>query len=566
MLPPTPGLRGLAAFALAFTLPIAFWQLSGSTAMLIFGACMGLVLACSAVWFLFRVQGEEMTPVLGGTAGAFVASILVAYFTLFGIDSLFRAAAQRSGTNQLTSSPMGTIDWDVPIGTGPEIKPKHPKMATSLPETEPETQPATQGGPTSKPGNSNIIVDVSKPPDNGTSVTPKPATMATTTDTTTTPATTTTIASAIPVKPAPSVVKPAVVDVTEPASPLVAKISMIGDLEDGSQVVFSPGPGTVAAAIKVSATEETVQFFAGNPMVKKGEAKFEVENGTPQHYCLSANGETFARVITFPKLAVQLWNTFTNKETRVVPLDSTRGTPELLGFGANESLVILWNKRNQPDIEVVNSKSTAAQTVAFLRLKAFDQSPCNPMISMDGRQLAVAAFLNEKGGIDLWDLSATRKSELRTCWVPLTTWAPPTGIAYGQAGGMLAAFFEVNGKGILYSFRTGDGAMQHEHPYRTLPYPAGAVADYNGRTLEFLDANTWLLLGRALIDVESGKVLGDLQIEAPKAQRVVDKETVLLHTVNAEGKSQLLQVKLKADAIVAKRNEARGIRTAPKGP
>jgi len=134
------------------------------------------------------------------------------------------------------------------------------------------------------------------------------------------------------VRPAPTTVKPAVVDVTEPASPLVAKISVIADLEEGSQVVFSPGPGTVAAAIKVGATEEAVQFFAGNPMVKKGEAKFEVENGTPQHYCLSANGDTFARVIAFPKLGVQLWNTFTNKETRVVPLDATRGTPELLGL------------------------------------------------------------------------------------------------------------------------------------------------------------------------------------------------------------------------------------------
>jgi hypothetical protein len=57
-----------------------------------------------------------------------------------------------------------------------------------------------------------------------------------------------------------------------------------------------------------------------------------------------------------------------------------------------------------------------------------------------------------------------------------------------------------------------------------------------------------------------------VQIETPKAQRVMDKETVLLHTVNAEGKSQLLQVKLKTDAIVAKRNEARGIRPAAKAP
>jgi hypothetical protein len=177
--------------------------------------------------------------------------------------------------------------------------------------------------------------------------------------------------------------------------------------------------------------------------------------------------------------------------------------------------------------------------------------------------LAVAAFLEEKGGIYLWDLTTTRSGAVKTCPVPLSAWAAPTGIAYGPAGSLLATYFEVHGKGVIYSFRTGDASLLHEHPYRTLPYPAGAASDFTGRTLDYLDANDWLLLGHAIIDTESGKVLGDLQIENPRAQRIVDKETLLLQTQPSEGKAYLLQVKLKPEVIQAKRAEARGVKPKP---
>jgi hypothetical protein len=74
-----------------------------------------------------------------------------------------------------------------------------------------------------------------------------------------------------------------------------------------------------------------------------------------------------------------------------------------------------------------------------------------------------------------------------------------------------------------------------------------------------MNINEWVLAGRVLIDTESGKALGDLGIENAKAQHVLDKDTVLVHTT-ADGKSQLLQVKLKPEAVLAKRNEVRGIR------
>jgi hypothetical protein len=124
----------------------------------------------------------------------------------------------------------------------------------------------------------------------------------------------------------------------------------------------------------------------------------------------------------------------------------------------------------------------------------------------------------------------------------------------------VAVYFEVKDKGVIYQYRTADASLLHEFPYRTLPYPAGAAEEFNGRSLDYVDASTWLLMGRVLIDVETGKVLGDLGVETPVAQRVVDKETILLQVHDAAGKNRLVQVKLKNDALVARRSEVRGTR------
>jgi hypothetical protein len=124
----------------------------------------------------------------------------------------------------------------------------------------------------------------------------------------------------------------------------------------------------------------------------------------------------------------------------------------------------------------------------------------------------------------------------------------------------VAVYFEIKEKGVIYQYRTGDASVLHEHPYRTLPYPAGATEEFDGRPLDYVDANTWLLMGRVLIDVETGKVLGELGVETPVAQRVLDRETILLQVHDGAGKNRLVQVKLKTDAIVARRSEVRGTR------
>lgn len=544
MPPPMSSLRMLGVISLSFALALVFWLSAGTMAMLVVGSIMGLGLLGVATWFFFRLQSQEMSSVIGSAGVAFVGSIVITYMALTGINAILASSARSSGTNQLASSPMGpTFEWDVPVADG------HKRVIAIVP-------PVSGTMPSTVASTAAVLPAATEPSATTTAVvTPHPPMIPATIPA---PPTTTAVVTKPPVHPVEVV--PAVA-----LSPLVSKITTVADLGDFGQVIFPLGSGNVVAAVKKGETDETVAFFSGSPLAMKGETKFEIEKELPHNYCISPSGETLAHLTSFPKLGVLLWNTTTNKELKVLPLNPERGKPELLGFGVNDNVIVLWNTGAFVDVEVINSKANPPQSLVQLRLKMFERSPGNPAISLDGRQMAAATYFEKKGGIDLWDLTTNRKAELRTCFVPLGTWVPPLSITYAPVGGHLSAYFELEGKGVIYSFRTGDGGLMHEFPYRTLPYPAGTSEKFSGRTLEYLGVNEWLLLGRPIIDTETGKVLGDLQIDDVRAQHVVDKETVLLHTQSAGGKNQLLEVKLKADVIAAKRAEARAVKK-PKVP
>ena len=561
MLPSTPGLRAFGAFSFPFALSLGFWLANGTSGMLVFGCLLGALLACLAVWFLFRIQPPEMSTALGASAGAVVVSAVVGYLVLFGINTVFESVARRSANNQFATSPMGPFEWNVQVGPT-NVEPKPHKVVAIVPETQPAT--TTAPAPTTA---KTIVVDV---PQN-TDVVP------TVPDKTGTPAPPTTATTTSPDRVSPRTVAsatnpPKTVETTQPPkaelSPLVASVTPVEGIADYDKVVFATGMGTATtlAAVKTTDTDENVTFYTGNPPVKKAEAKFDVEKDVKQSYFISPTGLYFSRMTKFPNLGVQLYDINTGRD-HVVRLDPAHGEPQMLGFAFADHVVMLWDVGGQVEVEVINHKGASPTDVAVLRLKRFEHSACNPTISPDGRQLAVAAYLQEKGGIDLWDLSTSRKAELKTCWVPITNWVKPSAMTYGPMGA-LSAYFEPNGRGIMYAFRAGEAGMPaHEFPYRTLPYPAGTPESFTGRALDYVDANTWLLFGRPLIDTESGKVIGDLGIPGARAQHVVDKETLLIDNCNAEGKRELLLVKLKPDAIAAERAKVRGGgRTAPRVP
>jgi hypothetical protein len=366
------------------------------------------------------------------------------------------------------------------------------------------------------------------------------------------------------------------------ASPIVAAVTPVAELAAGTQLFFPPaGAGVIGALKRTTTGDEVVQVYTGHPPARSDVQfdTFVVEKKVAQNYVLSNNGETLARLTSFPVLGVQLVSTATGKEVKTLPLDATIGRPHLVGFGAGDTVVVVWEvaATGKNGVEVLNPKGTTpqGQRVTTFGVDKFEVTANNPVISPDGRQIAVAAFVAGQGGggVDLYELGPglpTRRP--RQLKVSLPKWAPPAGMAYGPAG-QLAVYFELDGDGVLYHFQTSNPNPVHAHTFRgsraLTPKDAaaaggvggggnGVAVPFVGRALEFVSANEWLVFGRQLIDVDSGRSLGEIGVTDARAQRVVDKETLLVLACDKAGQEQLLQVKLKADEVAARRAEARG--------
>jgi hypothetical protein len=550
-LPPGALVRALGVFSFAFALPLVFWLSGESVGMLVTGAIFALVVAAGAVWFLFRVQPVEIPSTLTATSLAIISSLVLGYFLLMGASMVYERVARKSGKNELTQSPMGpTFAWDVP-----RDEPKGRAVARLPQDEQPITPasvepppPATTTAPTTGPAATTQAVAVTRPVQPPIATT-QPAVPATTTQ------------PAVTVVPATNPVTPAVVP-QPPLSPIVASISPAVDLGEPTQLLFpARGPGLVAA-VKADREMESIALFSGNPIKMSAATPpaFPAEATLRNHFALNATGETLARVSTFPQLAIELLNVADPKVARRIPLNANYGLPELIGFGFNDAVVLLWNKSNLYGIEVIATGKGATGSVATFNIDPIDRTPGNPSISPDGKVLAIAApAANGAAGgfIDLWDLVTRRTRPIRSLKVPLTNWSKPTGLAFAPNSQQISAYFEQDGKGVIYAFRAGaDLPPQHTHvfPPRVL-YPANAAGAFTGPTLHYLDAHTLLMLGRAVIDVDTGGLLGQLQVENPRLQHVVDPQTVLLQTDGPNGKPHLLQVKLNPEALAAKRKE-----------
>lgn len=582
MLPPKPGMRTLACMSLGFAFALILWVYGMTVGMLVAGTFVGMIVALGTTWFLFRLQPRELGNALGGVGAALVGSVVIAYLALFGVHTVFAVAMAKSGTNTLDKSPMGpTFAWDVPVV---DDKPKKKKVVAIVP-TQPTTEPAEQitlnttqpttTAPSSQPTAAQGTTEQGKSGDPGT---PKP------------------VDAANAIAMAPGGEKPVVTTTPKPEgpdgtpvnvppsataveSPLVAKATPIAAMLGGSQVFFPPtGANAVGVLRKTTTGDEQVEFYAGHPLAKV-EAQpdpFVAEKKVSQNYVLSPNGETMARLTSFPLTGLQLVSTATGKEVKTIPLEGEGAQPFLIGYGGgNDAVVIMWQKGGmQNAIEVVNTKATGSMTrLTAFQIEGCDVTASNPLINPEGQKLAIATQANGEGVINVYDLmSRDPKRRPRQLKVALPKWVPPAGMAWGP-NGMLAAYFEIEGNGVLYHFQTSSPLTPlHAHVFRggraLLPpqaqgAPAGTTG-FVGRTLEFVSQNEWLVFGRQLIDVETGKSLGELGLNDPREQRVVDKDNLLIVSMAPNGTERLVHVELKPSEVLAKRNEVRGIKTPGK--
>jgi hypothetical protein len=259
-----------------------------------------------------------------------------------------------------------------------------------------------------------------------------------------------------------------------------------------------------------------------------------------------------------------------DKEFKLIPVSAAAAgpnapapaPPELLGFAGPDMLIAQASRKvgNLHLLDVVNVRS--GSTANKLKILSFDRL----LISPDGQKIAVAAVGPDaqgimKGGIDTWNLLGPQpRDPLKTAF-PDFKWVKPNAMAFTPNNTQAAAFFEDAGRGVLYVFPAIGAGTGKTLTFRELPYPPEVSADFHGRGIDFvpLGDGTFavILFGRAVIDAESGAVLGDLGLSNPHWQRTLDKDTLLVEMLQ-DGKPVIAQVKLKLDEIIAKRLEARG--------
>jgi hypothetical protein len=262
-LPPSPGMRAFAAFALPFALAMICRLTGQSTAMLVTGTIVGAVLSCATVWFLFRVQPHEMSTALGVTAGGFAGGAVAAALVLTGVDFAIYKVGQSSGT-QFAAAPMGMIDWDLKPGEGgAEVKPKKPRATGEGIAAAPEATTTLTTAPTADPHEASETTTPLVGVDGAGPTTRKVDPNAVAMNTNVVPA---------PVEPVkPEVVEPPVKPEVKPTpvvvapkveSPFVAKVTPVVELQPDDTVLTTAAQTNFVAVLSPGVGKETVSVYA----------------------------------------------------------------------------------------------------------------------------------------------------------------------------------------------------------------------------------------------------------------------------------------------------------------
>ena len=101
-----------------------------------------------------------------------------------------------------------------------------------------------------------------------------------------------------------------------------------------------------------------------------------------------------------------------------------------------------------------------------------------------------------------------------------------SGVAFSSDSTRIAVLFERNENLLVSSWLVANGRQQPDHVYGMGQLPVKPVG-FTGRCLDWIaDDTAWLLYGNAVVDVVTGKLIGELGGDDVLSQRVVDEDTV----------------------------------------
>lgn len=562
-LPPNGKWRTCAAFAFPFAFACLLWIKSEDLSGLIIGGFVGLLLGLAAIWLLIRLQRQELSTALRLTAGGYAAGMIISVSVL-----LFANAMTRELINQLKHSETFASS---PIAPGFSWATAHApdrsrRNAGGDSTGEPSTQPGGVG--------SQNPTDTTESPSTATTSTSQPDSVASSGSTDLFPAsrlfgdshsTTKPLSSSDPPERTPAVAVdpgPTTPTVrtprseTRPAespldpndsflqglrqshSPLVAKVMPVA--QDPAFSDFCPSLTASPWALLVSADKQAdheiddgidVWCMAPTPARRFQRAPFRAQI---RNYVVSADGAWTMRIVTFPRLAVEVWSNADGVVSKLItlPPDHVGAKPTLLGFLSEDHFLIRWQNDRGFDaagLEVWDIKT--GKPARPILLPSHLHTPGNWSVSPDGKFYATVIRGTDKPPANKPQLEVFALAGGASQRMIITEMDPqyatdPAAIAFSPDNKKVAVMFEHDGNVAVYSWRLWDRKLTGPHlfPDGTLPAApaeksapadvAPAQTDISSRQVRqfaWLSNNTdWLIRGDAVVDSESGRVIGQL--------------------------------------------------------
>jgi hypothetical protein len=303
---------------------------------------------------------------------------------------------------------------------------------------------------------------------------------------------------------------------------------------------------------------DTVEVWSATPpFTKKGTLSPPHPRDTRSEYFLSTKGTTVARIVDFPKRALELRNV-TDDRVRLIDLDAKAGPAEIVGFAANNQLLVMREGGDGCTVDVVDV--ALGQKLRPILLNKFERGPGNLAISPDGRFLAAATKAADPA-IQVIDIAGPRTGG-RTYPVPALSADKPvsfSAVSFTADSSRFCAFYEEadNGlKELFVTFKPPEARQVDQHLIFAERANPVSAAQYMGRALDWMpDGVAWLVYGNTV--VEGDRVLGDLGFGQAKGHFIVDRETIALVVPSGSaegagsggGKYQLVLVKLNLEKL-----------------
>lgn len=564
-LPPAPAWRAAAVFSFPLMLGYVFWTVSEGMSGFVLGCILGLIISAAAFWLLFRLQPKEIAPSFAAAGGAFVGAVVVSIGIMMLLNLFINSGMISShAARDLRSSPLGPgFAWNAPTENSP-VHPDHDssQLASSnasnnlvAPTTHPSV--ATSNGPSATGNDDHSTATATDPSANTqvassgsqvkvTSLADPAAVGSKTSDlpTESTPSTvsTTSVGSKVFDLPSDTLENSGSADDTwlaairAKAVPFVASVQAAKAISPCDAIVFpATNSGCVAVIHHKEEGRDLIQILDAQGQPVGADADLPREgNGiaNSREYALSPDGQMLARPVRFPRPGFAVWMNRTQRSVPVSP-DCDAGTvPQLVGFCSNDKLVFEYLQNRENLIAVWNIKEN--KPVLSFSVAPHSYIPNNCEISPDGKYVGLAARVDGKAALELYNLAEVRPpqdfiiKDLDPHWI-----VQPAGIAFSPNSSHVAILFVERDEGFIASWDVKNTTSPaNEQLCTAIPVQVTRNSNNGSRVLDWIGNRTWLIGGDAVIDVTTGRLLGRIGDSAVRGQHVDGNRVEIPYSVN----------------------------------